>query len=439
MKHILILLCLTLGINLYSQEVLVANLPEQTTVGNSDLFIVEGTNTSRITMNNLRTAMLSPWSGSVNLTTLGTIGTGVWNGTVITPAYGGTGLTTIATMLNSNTTSSDVGLGNVENTALSTWPGSTNITITGTIAQGTWEGTVIANDYITNTLTGKTYNGVTLSTAGAATSYLDETGAYSIPAGSNSTSYTNSTPTPETIGGIESGSTFDDVSQSDMWDDLLYPYQYPAFTSFIISGQATTLECGIEIPAGVVTWTWGTINPTNIETNSIDIYDVTGSSNIITGTANDGTEDASIGASPITKTVTATQNIWRITGTNTQTEDFTRNFVVTWYSPFYYGSGAQGLTVAQVQALTKSVTATGTKQYTFNPTSQVMYIAYPAAYGTLSSILDPNGFETVADWTLSVVDFTNNEPDYYGNTASYNVYEYNNLTTQTDFEITFIF
>ena len=35
---------------------------------------------------------LSTWAGSANLTTLGTIATGVWNGTAITTGYGGTGL-----------------------------------------------------------------------------------------------------------------------------------------------------------------------------------------------------------------------------------------------------------------------------------------------------------------------------------------------------------
>ena len=40
----------------------------------------------------------------------------------------------------------DIGLGNVENTALSTWAGSTNITTLGTIATGTWEGTTVALD-----------------------------------------------------------------------------------------------------------------------------------------------------------------------------------------------------------------------------------------------------------------------------------------------------
>ena len=41
-------------------------------------------------------------------------------------------------------TKSMVGLGNVENTALSTWAGSTNLTTLGTIATGTWSATTIA-------------------------------------------------------------------------------------------------------------------------------------------------------------------------------------------------------------------------------------------------------------------------------------------------------
>ena len=42
----------------------------------------------------------------------------------------------------------DVGLGNVENTALSTWAGTANITTVGTISNGTWQGTAIGSSYI---------------------------------------------------------------------------------------------------------------------------------------------------------------------------------------------------------------------------------------------------------------------------------------------------
>lgn len=45
-------------------------------------------------------------------------------------------------------TKADVGLGSVENTALSTWAGSGNIATVGTISAGTWHGTAIADAYV---------------------------------------------------------------------------------------------------------------------------------------------------------------------------------------------------------------------------------------------------------------------------------------------------
>ena len=103
-------------------------------------------------------------AGVVNssLTTLGTITTGVWQGTAVTDTY-------IASAATWN--AKEAGLGNpaadnyvlqstalgvrswvskpaslsaVENTALSTWVGSVNITTLGTIGTGTWNATTIA-------------------------------------------------------------------------------------------------------------------------------------------------------------------------------------------------------------------------------------------------------------------------------------------------------
>ena len=71
-------------------------------------------------------------------------------------ANGGTGLTAITTLLNSNTTASDVGLGSVENTAISTWAGSSNVTTLGTVGTGTWQGTAIGDSYISSA---STWNG----------------------------------------------------------------------------------------------------------------------------------------------------------------------------------------------------------------------------------------------------------------------------------------
>ncbi|MBA7577710.1 hypothetical protein ES708_19563 [subsurface metagenome] len=47
----------------------------------------------------------------------------------------------------------DLSLNNVENTALTTWTGSESITTLGTIGTGTWEGTAIADGFIPNDIT----------------------------------------------------------------------------------------------------------------------------------------------------------------------------------------------------------------------------------------------------------------------------------------------
>lgn len=107
--------------------------------------------------------------------------------------------------------------------------------------------------------------------------------------------------------------------------------------------------------------------------------------------------------------------------------------------PSYYGVGAIGLSVAEIQQLTMVNVAKGDKAYNFSPTSQVFYYAYPASYGDLTSILDDNGFETISDWVKTTRSFTSNPPYYTYSTTDYNVYEFDHITTQVDFTNTFKF
>jgi hypothetical protein len=51
---------------------------------------------------------------------------------------------------NANVTLADLGISAVQNTAISTWVGSANVTTLGTITSGIWQGTAIANSYIAN-------------------------------------------------------------------------------------------------------------------------------------------------------------------------------------------------------------------------------------------------------------------------------------------------
>jgi len=166
--------------------------------------------------------------------------------------------------------------------------------------------------------------------------------------------YTNAAPTPSTLGGIPSGSTFSAEANSDMWTALLYPYQYPAFTSFSISGQATTIEVGVSI-SGAKTFVWVTSNSGNVATNSINIYDITGSATLFTSLANDGSE-AYVFPSPI-QLVTQDSYVWQIEGTNTHVPPttFNRNFTVNWYWRVHSGMDVNTtLTNAQILALANS-------------------------------------------------------------------------------------
>lgn len=108
-------------------------------------------------------------------------------------------------------------------------------------------------------------------------------------------------------------------------------------------------------------------------------------------------------------------------------------------STFYYGVGAQSLNAAGIQDLTKVLSQRESKTFSFSPTNQVPYIAYPTSYGSLTSIKDGNGFDITLDFTKTTVTFTLAPPNLSGGTAPYYVYEFKNLTSQPTFNWTFNF
>lgn len=94
-------------------------------------------------------------------------------------------------------TKAQVGLGNVENTALSTWSGTSNVTKVGTISSGTWQGTPIANDYLANSSV--TIAGLPLSLGGSLTATDLAKKFYWANVPLSATSSTTTSPTFKTI------------------------------------------------------------------------------------------------------------------------------------------------------------------------------------------------------------------------------------------------
>ena len=108
----------------------------------------------------------STYVGQTSITTLGTIATGTWQGTTVAVNQGGTGATSLTdggVLLGSGTgaitATSVLGDGEILIGDASGDPAtldvgsSTAITILGTVATGVWQGTAVANTYVSDALT----------------------------------------------------------------------------------------------------------------------------------------------------------------------------------------------------------------------------------------------------------------------------------------------
>ena len=204
--------------------------------------------------------------------------------------------------------------------------------------------------------------------------------------GANNFTYTNLDPMPEEVGGYEAGTTFDNVNLQNLFDGLFYPYQYPAFTSFEISGQSSVIEVGDSIPQNV-TFVWQTINDNNIEADSIEIDDVTNAVTLVSNSANDGTEDVDFG-SPITHD-SQTNHLFTIKGTNSKSQVFQRNKTYSWQWRLYYGEDSNSpLDETAVKNLRASMlTNTFARTYHFEA-GGYKYLCYPATFGTATEFKD---------------------------------------------------
>jgi hypothetical protein len=128
--------------------------------------------------------------------------------------------------------------------------------------------------------------------------------------------YTNSTPTTATLGGIAAGSTFDNKTMTEMWNLLLYPYQVPAFTLFTRSDLDSGYDLGEAITIGSKTFTWTTSNPSNVSANTITIQQMYPSLiDLVTDVANDSLENITLSVN-ISSTTPTTITMYRIKAIN---------------------------------------------------------------------------------------------------------------------------
>ena len=289
-----------------------------------------------------------------------------------------------------------------------------NLHVTG-IVHCTWEGNLIDVKYggtgADLSLTGGVNNVVTQLSPGAAFTVT--------PIGelAPTVEYTNLNPVPATLGGIPAGSTFASQTMTQMWDALLYPYQYPVFASFSIVGQTSPLEVG-QFNLTNPTFTWALTHSGNVDPLSVNIKDLTASITLATGISN--TPPHATTYASFTKTSAASEH-YQISAENTQSTEFYGDYFLAWEWRVYFGDSAlTSLTSADVVALGGNLQAGFAGTYAFPAAaSEYKIFACPTSMGSPSSFVDTGtGFAAPfnAPYVVSVV-------NAYGVATNYNVFQ----------------
>lgn len=247
--------------------------------------------------------------------------------------------------------------------------------------------------------------------------------------------FTNPEATTVTVGGIAAGTAFPgQYDMQQMFDFLLYPYQSPTFSAFAIDGQATTVEVGTSI-SGTKTFTWTTTNGSNVEANTLEIEDTTNTTTLGSSLGNDGTESLALGATIVKNTPGS--HVWTISGTDTQSNSFSRTFTINWRWRMYYGTSTNTtLTEAQIEGLTNSVLTTSIVGTFSLASGGYKYFCVPDEFNAINTVTDDlTGFNiAMAD---SSDGYTNSENGFFyqtvsvtntnGQTTNYRVYRSKNI------------
>lgn len=162
--------------------------------GTHEFYVNDAAVSKKATATQIQTFVLTSYAGASSITTLGTVGTGVWQGTIVSPTYGGTGVNNASRTLTINTNSGTIAfaaasktltisksltLDGTDGTTL-TFP-ATSATIARTDAAQTFTGTQTFSSTIAGSING---NAATVTTIPNLTGHVTSVGnTTTIPSG----------------------------------------------------------------------------------------------------------------------------------------------------------------------------------------------------------------------------------------------------------------
>ena len=249
-------------------------------------------------------------------------------------------------------------------------------------------------------------------TAGAAAQALTDAKAY---VDSEDVFHTDIT-TVNALGGIAAGADLDGMTTHEILNTLLFPYVAFVLGSASRSAAAATLENG-----ATQTLNSASISITKKSKPITSVKLMNGSTVLGEKTGDDVAAGGTITFSNLGITVSKSNNPnLKFTVTDGTTSTDKNVGASTFVYPYYMGECAANATIDEtlIEGLTKKVESKGNKTVTHSCENGRMIIAYPKAHGVLKSILDPNNFETIGDYTRSEVSVTGLD----GTTQAYYVY-----------------
>ena len=222
--------------------------------------------------------------------------------------------------------------------------------------------------------------------------------------------------TVDKFGGIAAGSDLNGMTTHEILNQLLYPYIAFTINSSSRSAAAATLENG-----ATQTLSSASISITKKSKPITSVKLLNGSTVLGEKTGDDVAAGGTIKFEGLGITVSKDNNPnLKFTVTDGTTSTDKNVGASTFVYPYYTGECAADATIDEtlIEGLTKKVESKGNKTVTHSCENGRMVIAYPKAHGVLKSILDPNNFETIGDYTRSEVSVTGLD----GTTQTYYVY-----------------
>lgn len=210
--------------------------------------------------------------------------------------------------------------------------------------------------------------------------------------------------TVNALGGIAAGADLNGMSTHEILNTLLFPYVAFTLGSTSRTAAAATLENG-----ATQTLNSASISITKKSKPITSVKLLNGSTVLGEKTGDEVAAGGTITFSNLGITVSKSNNPnLKFTVTDGQTSTDKSVGASTFVYPYYMGECAADATIDEtlIEGLTKKVESKGAKTVTHTCENGRMVIAYPKAHGVLKSILDPNNFETIGDYTRSEVSVT---------------------------------